>query len=187
MLIATPTYAAQPGVPFLGPAPAAVTDADLRWLRRSFELARQAARHGDRPFGAVLADADGQLLAEDANAEATERSCTAHAEANLVREATGWFPRSILAAATAYASAEPCPMCAGALYWAGVRRVVYGLSGPRLYQLLGDPPDQMGLRCADVLATGRRGVEVVGPILEDEAAAAFAAAHASLGLRRAGR
>jgi tRNA(Arg) A34 adenosine deaminase TadA len=75
---------------------------------------------------------------------------------------------------TVYASGEPCPMCAGALYWAGVGRVVFALSIDSMTELAGADADELGLNCADVLATGTRRVEVLGPALEAEARRAFA-------------
>jgi tRNA(Arg) A34 adenosine deaminase TadA len=70
-----------------------------------------------------------------------------------------------------YASAEPCAMCAGAAYWAGVGRVVYGLSERDLRRLIGPHPENltMDLPCRTVLAAGQRSIDVVGPLLEDEA------------------
>ncbi|HEY6134070.1 MAG TPA: deaminase, partial [Rubrivivax sp.] len=92
---------------------------------------------------------------------------------NLVRATSQRFDRSELGACTVYASGEPCPMCAGALYWAGVGRVVFALSIARMTQLGGAAADELGARCADVLASGTRQVVVLGPALEDEASRVF--------------
>ena len=64
-------------------------------------------------------------------------------------------------------------MCAGAIYWAGIGRVVYGLSERRLRSLTKDHPENptLDLPCRTVFASGQRKTEVVGPLLEDEAAA----------------
>jgi tRNA(Arg) A34 adenosine deaminase TadA len=146
-------------------------DGDARWLRVAFELARQAAARGDEPYGAVLVDAAGEALREAGNTIVTSGDRTGHAETNLVRLLGGVDPAT-LAAATLYASTEPCAMCAGAVYWSGVGRVVFGLSNARLYDevLLGDP---MALRLDSrgIFAAGERPVTMVGPLLEDEAAA----------------
>jgi tRNA(Arg) A34 adenosine deaminase TadA len=66
-------------------------------------------------------------------------------------------------------------MCAGAIYWSGIGRVVYGLTERDLLGLTGNHPDNptMDLPCREVLATGQRGVDVVGPELVDEALRAF--------------
>jgi tRNA(Arg) A34 adenosine deaminase TadA len=149
---------------------------DERWLRRSFELARAAAARGDEPYGAVLVDAEGRLLAEADNTVATTRDVTGHAETNLVRRIAGRFDPATLAGATLYASAEPCAMCAGAVYWAGIGRVVFGLSNARLCgEVLGaaapDRGEGLHMSCREVLARGDRRAAVEGPVLEDEAAA----------------
>jgi Cytidine and deoxycytidylate deaminase zinc-binding region len=70
-------------------------------------------------------------------------------------------------------AAEPCAMCAGAIYWAGIGRVVYGQSERSLGSAIGDHPENptLDLPCRTVFAAGRRKIEVIGPMLEDEAAA----------------
>jgi tRNA(Arg) A34 adenosine deaminase TadA len=81
-----------------------------------------------------------------------------------------------LANATLYSSAEPCAMCAGAIYWSGIGRLVYGLSESRLRALTGNHPENptLQLPCREVFARGQRAIEVVGPLLEEEAAAVHA-------------
>jgi tRNA(Arg) A34 adenosine deaminase TadA len=152
----------------------AASDRDARWLRVSFDLARQAAARGDQPYGAVLVDAAGKALLEGQNTIITSGDCTGHAEANLVRLLGGIDPAQ-LAAATLYASTEPCAMCAGAIYWGGVGRVVFGLSNARLYrEVLAGDPMALRLDSRDVFAAGERRVTVAGPLLEDEAASVVA-------------
>ena len=147
---------------------------DQRLLRAAIELSAQARGAGNPPYGALLADAQGHVLHEARNTQVTTREVTAHAELNLVRESSPRFTREQLARSTVYASGEPCPMCAGALYWAGVGRVVYGLSIESMTALSGGPQaDELALHCRDVLASGTRHVEVSGPALEDEARAVF--------------
>ena len=111
------------------------------------------------------------MLADAQNTQATGRDCTGHAELNLLREAASPVGcRDALAQCTVYASGEPCPMCAGAIYWSGVRRVVYALSIERM-QGARRPrcrrADAVLPRSAARAAT--HPVEVLGPALEDEA------------------
>jgi tRNA(adenine34) deaminase len=153
-----------------------MTDADqkdLTYLRQAFEIAREARQRGDGPFGALLVDGRGDVLLRAGNTVETERDCTGHAETSLVREAYRRFEPQVLSSCTLYASAEPCAMCAAAIFWSGIGRVVFGMSSPRIYALDRDSPDQLHLRCADVLAAGKRRVEVIGPLIEDEAAQVF--------------
>ena len=146
---------------------------EQRLLREAIALSRAARDAGNQPYGALLADADGQVLLEACNTQLTERDVTAHAELNLVRAASQRLDRDTLAGCTVYASGEPCPMCAGALYWSGVGRVVFGLSIESMNALGGPDVDELLLHAADVLASGMRPVEVIGPALEDEARRVF--------------
>ncbi|GAA5065417.1 tRNA(Arg) A34 adenosine deaminase TadA [Thermocatellispora tengchongensis] len=139
---------------------------DERHLRRAVELAREAAERGDGPYGAVLVDAGGRVAAEARNAVAETGDVTTHAEIEAVR-AAGPAARG----GTMYASGEPCAMCAGAMSWAGVARVVFGASIPRIREV--SATSGIGVRCAHVLATGPEPVEVVGPVLEEECLAVF--------------
>ena len=148
-------------------------EADHRYLRYALMVAERSRDHGDRPFGAVLVSNRGRILIEAENIENVTHDCTGHAETRLLAQASRQFPRHLLAYCTLYVSAEPCPMCAGAIFWSGVGRVVFGLSNDRLRQLVDYGSEQLFQHCADVLARGTHRVEVVGPLFEDEAAEAF--------------
>ncbi len=143
---------------------------DAKWMRLSFEVAREAREKGNHPFGAVLVDGAGRVLLKGENTVVTERDCTGHAETNLLREASRAFEPDFLATCTLYASTEPCPMCAAAIFWSNVRRVVFGLGTARLNGMVGEvSEDVMFLPSREVLSRGRKRIEVVGPVLEDEA------------------
>ncbi len=142
---------------------------DERLLRHVIGLSSRARDNGDQPYGALLADGNGVVLLEAVNAQVTERDCTAHAELRLMRAASARFGHAALAACTVVASGEPCPMCAGAIYWGGVGRVVFGMSIATMTRLAGPAADELGLGCREVFNSGRRAVEVVGPALEHEA------------------
>ena len=146
---------------------------DAHFLRRSFDVARRSMTHGNHPFGAILVDAGGKLLIECENGYMPAHDGTAHAERLLATEACRTLSRDVLAKATLYSSAEPCAMCAGAIYWAGIGRVLYGLSEHRLRSITGNHPENptLDLPCREVFASGQRATEVIGPLLEDEAAA----------------
>jgi len=152
------------------------SERDAHFLRRSFEVARRAMNHGNHPFGAILVDASRKVLIEAENGYMPAHDGTAHAERLLATQACTTIDADILRNATLYSSAEPCAMCAGAIYWAGIGRLVYGLSEHRLRDLTGNHPENptLNLPCRDVFASGQRAIEVVGPLLEDEAAAVHA-------------
>jgi tRNA(Arg) A34 adenosine deaminase TadA len=143
---------------------------DENLLRTAITLAASARQHGNHPFGALLASEDGVILLTAENTVNTARDATGHAELNLVRIASGQFPPEVLAKSTLYTSTEPCPMCAGAIFWSGIRKVVYALSEDGLYAMTGTSPESLKLTCREVFARGGRPVEVTGPLLEDEAA-----------------
>ena len=146
-------------------------DADLAHLRASIALAWRARERGNHPFGAVLADSAGQIVLEAENTVVTERDATGHAETNLVRLATRRFSKAELAESTLYASCEPCAMCAGAAFWAGIGRVVYALSEADLYALIGPHSGQLVIPCREVLARAGRVTQVEGPSVELDAEA----------------
>jgi tRNA(Arg) A34 adenosine deaminase TadA len=146
---------------------------DAHFLRRSFDVARRAMKNGNHPFGALLVDQNGKVLIEVENGYMPDHDGTAHAERVLATEACRTLSAEVLAKATIYSSAEPCAMCAGAIYWASIGRLVYALSEHRLRALTGTHPENptLDLPCRAVFASGQRPTEVVGPLLEDEAAA----------------
>ena len=146
---------------------------DETGLRLAFAVAARAREHGNHPFGCVLAGPKGEVLLEAENGLFPDGDMTAHAERLLATAASKKFSSAQLLECTMYTSAEPCAMCAGAIYWVGIGRVVYGLSEGRLKQMTGNHPENptLSLPCRSVFAVGQRRVEVVGPLLEEEAAA----------------
>lgn len=146
---------------------------DEHFLRRSFDVARRAMTHGNHPFGAILVDEKRNVLIETENGYMPNHDGTAHAERLLATQACTTLSPEVLKHATLYSSAEPCAMCAGAIYWAGIGRLVYGLSEHRLRGVTGNHPENptLDLPCRNVFGAGQRPTEVIGPLLEDEAEA----------------
>ena len=142
-------------------------------LRKAFEVARKSREQGDHPFGSVLAGPDGEVLMEQGNGFSSEGGDrTAHAERLLASRASREYDLDFLARCTLYTSAEPCAMCAGAIYWAGIGRVVYGQTEKDLKAQTGAHEENptLDLPCLIVFAAGQRDTVVVGPILAEEAA-----------------
>jgi len=143
---------------------------DLRFIRTAIDVARKAREKGNHPFGALLVDEQGRILLEAENTVVTEKDCTGHAETNLMRQASQKYDRDFLAKCTLYTSTEPCPMCSGAIFWGNVRRVVYGLSEEGLYEMAGEGGEEiLYLPCRELFGKGRKSIEVIGPVLEEEA------------------
>lgn len=154
----------------------ALSETDERHLRAAFQVANRAREEGNLPFGCVVVDGDGKVVIEQRNLGLVPvRDATAHAESTAAGRASRQFSPQETGGFTLYSSAEPCAMCAGAIYWAGIGRVVYGLSEHELKALTGNHPDNptMDLPCREVLSRGQRHVEVVGPCLVEEALEPF--------------
>lgn len=141
---------------------------DERWMRRAIALAVQARDEGNGPFGSVLVAADGTGLAEGRNTAVTDGDPTGHAELNLLKGIHARVSREALRDATLYASAEPCPMCAGAILWAGIGRVVFSVPSPRLATFAQRRGPVFSLRAADLVASTSEPTRVEGSFLEDE-------------------
>jgi len=140
-----------------------------RLMRRAIELAALARANGNHPFGALIVNQAGDIILEAENTVVTEKDCTCHAETNLLRKASKTLPREEILQGTLYTSTEPCAMCAGAFYWSGFKKLVFGLRESELYKLTGTSDEVLEIPCKDVFKCGQRDIEVVGPILEDEA------------------
>lgn len=141
-----------------------------RLMRAAIDVARRARENGNHPFGALLVDEAGNILLEAENTVVTERDCTGHAETNLMRLASRHYDADFLATCTLYTSTAPCPMCSGAIFWGNVRRVVYGLGEARFYELIEeDSEDILHMPCRTLYENGRKPIEVIGPVLEEEA------------------
>jgi len=152
----------------------ALSPRDFTLLRRAFTMAERAVADSERPFGAVIADPNGKILVEIYGRGSALQDVTAHAETSAVRALSGRFSRTFLASCTLYSSAEPCAMCAGAIYWSNIRRVVFGLSEQRLRTLrnVNASTSALTIGCAEVLASGGHPIVVIGSVLEDEAVTA---------------
>ena len=142
------------------------------FLRRAFEVAIRAQESGNHPFGAILVGPDGAVLMEQENAYNSTRDRTGHAERVLATLASQNYESDFLRECTMYTSTEPCAMCSGAAYWAGIGRVVYGLGESQLKAITGNHPENptLDMPCRTVFEAGQRRVEVIGPLLADEAA-----------------
>ncbi|GLZ86492.1 tRNA-specific adenosine deaminase [Metapseudomonas resinovorans] len=155
--------------------PTCVNELDLELLRLSIRLSEESRERGRHPFAAVVADRNGKVIAQAGNnSMPPEGDPTQHAELAAAAQAAKILSPEELAHCTLYTSAEPCCMCAGAVYWTGIGRVVYALSEHALLGLTGAHPENptFSLPCREVFARGQREVAVLGPMLETEAAAA---------------
>ena len=142
-------------------------------MRLAIDVAKSATRTGDVPVGAIVINSDGVLIGRGFNEREANNDPTAHAEIVAIRNATSRLQNSRLDGCTLIVTLEPCAMCAGAIYWTGLKRVVFGLTEKDLKAITGDHPENptLDLPCHIIFAAGQRQVEVIGPMLEAEAAA----------------
>ncbi len=133
-------------------------------IKQCYALAQSAVEKGNHPFGALLFK-DGEVILTAQNNVVTEKDVTGHAELNLMRMASQRFDRETLSKATLYTSTEPCIMCQGSIYWAGVPKVVYGVTGSSLAELGGAG---WYIPSREIYGRMRPKIEVLGPVLEEE-------------------
>lgn len=139
-------------------------------LRHTFKLAEEAKTAGNFPYACILVDRSGRIILEAQNQIHTGKNNLNHAEMVLLYEANSKYTFEELNSFSVYASAEPCPMCAAAVYWSGVGRLVFGMSSNRKNKYSEDSGNIfMNMSCRDVIASGNRRMEIIGPLLEDEA------------------
>ncbi|MCB8925405.1 MAG: nucleoside deaminase [Ardenticatenaceae bacterium] len=138
-----------------------------KFMHQAIALAKEAVANGNHPFGALLVR-EGAVVLTAVNTVHTDHDITRHAELNLVSQASRQFAPEFLAECTLVTSTEPCAMCAGAIYWSGISRVVFGCSAAALGQIAGGDFLQP---CKEIFAQGRRPVTVIGPVLEEEGTA----------------
>jgi tRNA(Arg) A34 adenosine deaminase TadA len=142
---------------------------DAQFLRLAIDLARQARAGGADPFGAALVR-DGVVVHQVADRCVALSDPTFHAELSAISEYCRAARQFSLSGVTLYSSAEPCPMCAGAIHWARISRVVFSVSQAMLQERSGGRPKPA---CAAILQALGSGAEVVGPLLAEEGLAVF--------------
>jgi len=136
-----------------------------KFMQEAIDLAVQARQNGNHPFGALLV-LDGKVVLTAENTVNTEHDVTHHAELNLISAATRQFPPEALSKMTLYTSTEPCAMCTGAIYWAGVRTMVYGCPAETLG---GMATGSFVVPSREIFARGNEETVVVGPVMEETA------------------
>jgi tRNA(adenine34) deaminase len=112
---------------------------DEKYMREALAEARAAAAEGEIPIGAVVVW-KGRVIGRGHNLTETLHDTTAHAEMIAITAASGAMGGKYLTDCTLYVTVEPCPMCAGALAWTQITRIVYGAPDPRRGYSLFHPP-----------------------------------------------
>lgn len=97
---------------------------DKKFMQQAIDLSIESVKNGGGPFGAVIVK-DGEVIAATSNSVTLTNDPTAHAEVNAIRFATKKLETFNLAGCEIYSSCEPCPMCLGAIYWAGIDKLYF--------------------------------------------------------------
>src|SRR5580693_1834183 len=155
------------GLPAGSPDDPACTAEDRIYMARAYELARYAITHGGGPFGALLVK-DGKILAEFSNCVYSTGDVTKHAETGLISAFSPKIDRETFSKSTLYTSTEPCAMCCGSICFAGIGRVVYGVSEAPFEQTMGLTPGPNPLTSHEILERIAPQVKVLGPLMEAE-------------------
>lgn len=142
---------------------------DEQFLRLAIGLAHHARQQGADPFGAVLV-VDGAVVHQAYDRSVEFSDPTYHAELSVISEYCRAHSRFSLDGYTLYTSTEPCTMCAGAIHWARISRVVYSVSQAMLQQLSGGRPKPSS---RSLLNLDHGMAAIVGPLLSEEGLAVF--------------
>lgn len=155
-----------------------MTQKDVELLYEAVKVSHESMLGGNHPFGAILADEDGNVLLTQGNCSSETSPCL-HAETQLMIKAGGMFSPQKLEKCTLYSTAEPCVMCSGAMYWTNVRRLVYGISERQLLALTGsnDLNPTFDLPCEEVFEKGQKDVVICGPTKDEALIAAIVEDH----------
>lgn len=139
-------------------------DAHIPYIYEAIALAASARRNGNHPFGALLVHNNSVILTAE-NSVVIQKNPTYHAEMNLINKAWQTFPPDVIRECSLYTSCEPCPMCTGAIFWSGIRQVVYSLPALRLGEIAND---KFCGECTTLFNRADVKTLVIGPILQKE-------------------
>lgn len=156
---------AAPPVPL--PDDPACTEVDRGFMKRAYELASEAVKQGNSPFGAVFV-VDGKIVAESHNTVGTHHDPTQHAELALISKLAPTIDHATFRRGVLYASSEPCIMCSGAILNAGILKVVYGTTESQFQLFINDTPAKNPLTSREIMSRTNPEVQISGPLMEKE-------------------
>ena len=130
----------------------------LNFLSTCLDLAKSSLEKGNHPFGAIIV-LDGKIITSSENEVVSLNDVTAHAEFLLVQKAQQQLSSKQLSDCTLYTSTEPCPMCTGAIYWAGIARVVFGCSSAELFNIV---KSGLNMSVTSIFIKGTRSIDIIG-------------------------
>lgn len=141
------------------------TAENIRLMKRAIGLAASSVQAGNHPFGALLA-IDNQIILEAENTVLTENDPTRHAEMNLVSAACRTLSTEELEKSVLFTSTEPCAMCLGAIYWSGIKTIIFACPSTALEEIAGE---SLCCHSGQVFENSVNPPRVKGPLLEMQA------------------
>ena len=135
---------------------------DQYYFEKAVKISQQALDTGNEPFGALLVDADGNILMEQPNRVGDLGDSTAHDSIELARAAGRKYDAEFLSQCTLYATIEPCFMCFGAVFWANIGHVKYAMGESDLNAMFGGDP-LISIHTADIVGRIGKDISIKGP------------------------
>ncbi|MFQ5463368.1 MAG: nucleoside deaminase [Phycisphaerae bacterium] len=139
-------------------------------MRLAIDVAKQGIEQGQSPFGAVLADSDGRIVAIEHNQVRQTHDSTAHAEIAAIRAACRKLGTPNLTGHVIATTCEPCPMCAAAIHWARLDKVIYGASIADAKQA---HFNELSVSTEALLRDGQSLVQIIPFVLREQCRALF--------------
>lgn len=133
-----------------------MSDQNLYYLNKCYQIAEQSTKNGNHPFGALIF-MDGEIIVTSENEVVSKNDVTLHAELLLIQKAQKVLSPEQLSNCILYTSTEPCAMCCGAIYWAGINDVVFGASNLQLSKIAGST---LEISSREILSRGTRKISI---------------------------
>jgi tRNA(Arg) A34 adenosine deaminase TadA len=139
-------------------------NSDEYFIKMVYDLAKDSAKNNGDPFAAILVF-DNKICHKSFDISVKSSNPTLHAELNVISEYCSINKIFSLDGYTLYCNVEPCIMCSGAIHWSRISKIVYGISQKSLQNI---SKGKQKPNCEDLINTGSKKVEIIGPLLEEE-------------------
>lgn len=133
------------------------------YMEIAFQEACRSLQEGNHGFGVVIIDSEGTVVSQSHDTEKTECDPTLHAEITAISKASKVLGHD-LTGCSIISTHEPCPMCATAIYWSGIRTVVYGYP---IDEALNENRKRLDIRCAEIFARANADVIIIEKVMYD--------------------
>lgn len=137
---------------------------DVHFIKQTYEIALESAKNGFDPFGAILVNGS-EVVATSIDRCIQYSDPTSHAELILISEYCRAHKVISLEEHTLYCNVEPCVMCSGAIHWAKLSKVVFGVKQSTLQSVSNG---KLKPSCRDLINIGNKKIDIVGPVLQEK-------------------